>query len=202
MSDFVGEVSGQSVHVGIVYDSGYGHTAAQARAVGEGAASVEGVTARLYFADEMAGDPHGLDHCDAFIFGSPTYLGSASATFKSFMEATSKIWLDQGWSGRLAAGFTNSGGHSGDKLNTLVQLNLFAMQHGMVWVGLGLLDGNDASHKSDGNLNRLGSYLGAMAQSNSDQGIEGMLESDLATARQLGVRVARAARNWNRSNLT
>lgn len=188
-------------HVGIVYDSEHGHTAAQARAVGEGAAAVGEVTARLYFVDDVAAEPGRLDPCDAMIFGSPTYMASASAGFKTFMEATSRIWLAQRWSGRVAAGFTNSGGHSGDKLNTLVQLSLFAMQHGMVWVGLGLPDGNDASYKSEANLNRLGCYLGAMSQSNSDQGIEGMLDSDLATARSLGHRVARAARAWDRGEL-
>jgi NAD(P)H dehydrogenase (quinone) len=187
--------------IGIVYDSGYGHTAAQSRAVGEGAASIDGVSARLYFAGEVAEDPHLLDPCDALIFGTPTYMGSASATFKTFMEATSKVWLHQGWSGKLAAGFTNSGGRNGDKLNTLFQLNLFAMQHGMLWVGLGLLDGNDASYKSDSNLNRLGCYLGAMAQSNSDQGLEGMEPSDLLTASALGARVARASLAWNREGL-
>ncbi|KAA0109828.1 flavodoxin family protein [Mycolicibacterium sp. P1-5] len=187
--------------IGIVYDSGYGHTAAQARAVGEGAARIEGVSARLYFAGEVAEDPSLLDPCDALIFGTPTYMGSASATFKTFMEATSKIWLHQGWSGKLAAGFTNSGGHNGDKLNTLFQLNLFAMQHGMLWVGLGLLDGNDASYKSNSNLNRLGCYLGAMAQSNSDEGLEGMEPSDLLTASALGARVARASLAWNREGL-
>jgi NAD(P)H dehydrogenase (quinone) len=189
-------------HVGIVYDSGYGHTAAQARAVGEGAAAVKDVTARLYFVDDLVDTPELLDECDAMIFGSPTYMASASAGFKTFMEATSRIWLSQRWSGRIAAGFTNSGGHSGDKLNTLMQLNLFAMQHGMIWVGLGLLDGNDASYKSEANLNRLGSYLGAMSQSNSDQGIEGIQESDLETAHSLGGRVARAARGWNRAEVT
>jgi NAD(P)H dehydrogenase (quinone) len=182
--------------IGVVYDSGYGHTAAQARAVGEGAASVPGTDVALYFAEEVGADPHQLDHCDALIFGTPTYMGSGSAVFKSFMEASSKIWLDQGWKGKLAAGFTNSSGHSGDKLNTLVQLWLFAMQHGLVWVGLGLLDGNGRSTGSEAELNRLGAYAGAMAQSNADQGLEGMQESDLRTAAALGERVARQVVLW------
>ncbi|XNL74080.1 flavodoxin family protein [Actinomadura madurae] len=182
--------------IGVVYDSGYGHTAAQARAVGEGAASVPGAEVALYFAEEVAADPGRLDRCDALIFGTPTYMGSGSAVFKTFMEASAKIWLDQGWKGKLAAGFTNSSGHSGDKLNTLTQLWLFAMQHGMVWVGLGLLDGNGRSTGSDSALNRLGAYAGAMAQSNSDQGLEGMRDSDLRTASALGERVARYAASW------
>jgi NAD(P)H dehydrogenase (quinone) len=37
------------------------------------------------------------------------------------------------WQGKLAAGFTKFGGLSGDKLAVLQQLNIFAMQHGMLW---------------------------------------------------------------------
>jgi NAD(P)H dehydrogenase (quinone) len=53
------------------------------------------------------------------IFGSPTYMGSASAAFKAFMEATSQRWMEQRWAMKLAAGFTNSGSQNGDKQNTL-----------------------------------------------------------------------------------
>jgi multimeric flavodoxin WrbA len=183
--------------VAVVYHSGYGHTAAQARAVCEGVLDVDGVESRMIFAEDAAEDVKLLDAADALVFGCPTYMGSASATFKHFMDATSGIWLAQGWKDRLAAGFTNSGGHSGDKLSTLIQLMLFAMQHGMVWVGLGLLDGNNASDGSHSNLNRLGAYAGAMAQSNVDQGLDGMLDSDLATARMLGRRVAAALLRWS-----
>jgi multimeric flavodoxin WrbA len=182
--------------VAVVYHSGFGHTAAQARAVCEGALEVEGVESRMIFAEDAAEDPTLLEAADAIVLGCPTYMGSASAAFKQFMDATSGIWLAQGWKDRLAAGFTNSGGHSGDKLSTLIQLMVFAMQHGMVWVGLGLPDGNNASASSNENLNRLGAYAGAMAQSNVDQGLDGMLESDLATARSLGRRVAQAAVRW------
>jgi NAD(P)H dehydrogenase (quinone) len=183
--------------VAVVYHSGFGHTAAQARAVCEGVLEVDGVESRMIFAEEASEDPSILDSADAMILGCPTYMGSASAQFKQFMDATSGIWLTQGWKDRLAAGFTNSGGRSGDKLNTLLQLMVFAMQHGMVWVGLGLPDGHNASTTSDDNLNRLGAYAGAMAQSNVDQGLHGMLESDVETARALGRRVARAALRWS-----
>jgi multimeric flavodoxin WrbA len=181
----------------VVYHSGYGHTAAQARAVCEGALEIEGVDCRMVFAEDAEADPRSLSSADALIFGCPTYMGSASAAFKSFMDASSGIWLAQGWKDKLAAGFTNSGGHSGDKLSTLIQLFVFAMQHGMVWVGLGLPDGNNASDTTHDSLNRLGAYAGAMAQSNVDQGLDGMFESDLATARALGRRVATATVRWS-----
>lgn len=182
--------------IGIVYHSGFGHTAALARAVAEGALTVPGVRARLIFAEDAASDPAQLDDDDALVFGCPTYMAGPSARFKEFIDASSGIWSRQGWKDKLAAGFTNSGGYSGDKLNTLVQLMLFAMQHGMIWVGLGLPDGGRASTSSATDLNRLGSYAGAMAKSDVDQGMEGTPASDLDTAAALGLRVAQAALRW------
>jgi multimeric flavodoxin WrbA len=185
--------------IAIVYHSGYGHTARQAEAVRAGAAD-GAAAAKLYAVDALT-DVHWaeLAAADAIVFGAPTYMGSLSAPFKAFMDASSKVWFTQGWKNKLAAGFTNSASQSGDKLNSLVQLAVFAAQHGMVWVGLGLMPGNNSSKGSVSDLNRLGSYLGAMAQSNADQGADAMQDSDLATARELGRRVAAAARAWDRT---
>ncbi|MCE0765448.1 flavodoxin family protein [Pseudonocardia kujensis] len=184
--------------VGIVYHSGFGHTATLARAVGEGALTVPGTTARLVFAEDAARDPNVLDPYDALVLGCPTYMAGPSAPFKAFLDATSEIWLRQGWKDKLAAGFTNSGGYSGDKLSTLVQLMLFAMQHGMVWVGLGLPDGGGSGSAPPDSLNRLGGYAGAMAKSDTDLGLEGTPDSDVATAAALGRRVAVCAQRWER----
>jgi NAD(P)H dehydrogenase (quinone) len=46
---------------------------------------------------------------------------------------------------KLAAGFTNSGSQNGDKQNTLMQFVTFAAQHGMLWVNLGQMPGNNSS---------------------------------------------------------
>lgn len=175
----------------IVYHSGYGHTAEQAKAVARGAQSVEGTDVKLISVSE--GDvPWGeLETADAIIFGSPTYMGSVSAAFKKFMDDSSKPWFEQKWKDKIAAGFTNSSSQSGDKLNTLQTLAVFAAQHSMIWVGLGLMPGNNNSKGSVDDLNRLGSFLGAMAQSNADQGPDaGPIQSDLKTAEYLGKRVA------------
>ena len=40
------------------------------------------------------------------------------------MDSTSKRWKNRLWQGKLAAGFANSGGLSGDKLAVLQQLNI------------------------------------------------------------------------------
>jgi multimeric flavodoxin WrbA len=177
--------------IAITYHSGYGHTARQAKSVLEGASSQSGVEAKLYDVttlDDAAWSE--LDAADAIIFGAPTYMGSLSFKFKEFMEVSSKRWYAQTWKNKFAAGFTCSAAQSGDKLNALIQLMIFAGQHSMVWVSLGVLPGNNSSKGSVNDLNRLGGYSGAIAQANADQGAEGMLESDLKTASLLGQRVA------------
>ncbi len=180
--------------IAIVYHSGYGHTAVLAEAVREGALRVPGSVVSLVKVEEAEKNWETLNKADALIFGAPTYMGSAAAPFAAFMDASSKIWAQQLWKDKVAAGFTNSGSQSGDKLNTLVQMMLFAMQHGMIWVGLGLLPGNNTSKGSPSDINRLGSFAGAMAQSNNDQGPDvAPPEADRKTAALLGERVAKLA---------
>ena len=78
---------------------------------------------------------------------------------------------------------------NGDKMSTLNYLFTLAMQHGGVWVGLGLMPSNSkAAQRND--VNYMGSYSGAMAQSPSDASANEMLPGDLETARQFGERVA------------
>ncbi|MFN4163348.1 MAG: flavodoxin family protein [Ferrovibrio sp.] len=181
--------------VAIVYHSGYGHTQKQAEAVAEGIARVAGAKALLIPVAEAEARVAELNAADAIVFGSPTYMGSVSGPFKTWMDGTSKVWGK--WNGKLAAGFTNSASQSGDKLNTLMQISVFAAQHGMIWVSLGLMPGNNNSKGSVNDLNRLGSFLGAMAQSNADQGPEhGPIASDLETAKHLGQRVAETAKAY------
>jgi len=184
-------------NIAIVYHSGYGHTKVQAEAVARGAGSVADTTPVLVGVDDMDAHWDTLNAADAIIFGSPTYMGSVSAPFKGFMDASSKVWMEQGWKDKLAAGFTNSASHSGDKLNTLMQISVFAAQHSMLWVGLGLMPGNNSTQGSPDDLNRIGSFLGAMAQSNSDAGPDvAPPKSDQDTAAALGRRVAEAAHRW------
>lgn len=178
-------------HIAIAYHSGYGHTARQAEAVARGARAVAGTRVTLVPVADVDKHWTDLEAADAIVFGSPTYMGGVSAPFKAFMDASAKAWFTQKWKDKLAAGFTNSGSQSGDKLNTLLQLAVFAAQHGMHWVSLGLLPGNNSSSGSPEDLNRLGSYLGAMAQSDVDASPDlAPGGSDLRTAEHLGRRVA------------
>jgi NAD(P)H dehydrogenase (quinone) len=187
--------------IAIVYHSNYGHTRRQAEAVQSGAGEVRGIETLLLTVEEAQTRWEDLATSDAIIFGSPTYMAGPSAAFKSFLEATSHSVFAKGfaWKDKIAAGFTNSGSRSGDKLATLIQIALFAAQHGMHWVNLGLPPGNSSSAGSDADLNRLGFFLGAGAQSNTDQGPElAPPTSDLATARHLGQRVAEVTSQFAR----
>jgi len=176
--------------VAVVYHSGYGHTAEVAQAVARGAAGIAGIDAQLISVADIDKHWQDLDAADAIIFGTPTYMGGVSAPFKAFMDASSKVWMAQGWKDKIAAGFTHSASQGGDKFNTVTQLFTLAMQHGMIWAGLGLLPGNNSSKGSVNDLNRLGSSTGSLTQSNADQGSEAIPASDLKTAEHLGRRVA------------
>lgn len=180
--------------VSIAYHSGYGHTAVVAEAVRSGAVEA-GATVHLIAVDAIDDAQWALlDASDAIVFGSPTYMGTASGAFHVFAEATSKRWFGDVWRDKIAAGFTNSGSKSGDKLHTLQFFQTLAAQHGMSWVNLGLKPGWNSTAGSEDDLNRLGFFSGAAAQTNSDEGPEGVHGADIATAAHLGRRVAEHAR--------
>ena len=81
---------------------------------------------------------------------------------------------------------------NGDKLSTLHYLFTLAMQHSGIWVGTGMMPSNSkAAQRND--INFVGSFSGAMAQSPSDSSPDEMLPGDLETARLFGQRVAAVA---------
>ncbi|MFC8455142.1 flavodoxin family protein [Kitasatospora sp. NPDC057223] len=177
--------------VAIAYHSGYGHTAVLAEAVARGAAEA-GAEVLSIAVDTITDEQwEQLDAADAIVFGSPTYMGTASGAFHVFGEATSKRWFTGSWQDKVAAGFTNSASKSGDKSSTLAGFQTLAAQHGMHWVNLGLKPGWNSSTASENDLNRLGFYAGAAAATPADGGVDAVHKSDIATAEHLGERVAR-----------
>jgi NAD(P)H dehydrogenase (quinone) len=176
--------------IAVVFHSGYGHTQRMAHAVAEGAG------AELLAIDADGNLPKEgwdtLERASAIIFGTPTYMAGPSWQFKKFADASSRPWFSQTWKDKLFAGFTNSATTNGDKQVTLDYLYHLAMQHGGVWVGLGLLPAN-AKAATRNDVNWIGSFSGAMAQSHADASAAEMSNGDLETARQLGQRVAQWA---------
>ena len=178
--------------IAIVFHSGYGHTRVLAERIQAGAQAVPGTQADLVPVEEIEARWSDLAASDAILFGSPTYMGTISAPFKGFMDASSKVWIEQGWKDKLAGGFTISGSPSGDKLNTLQTLVTFALQHGMVWVGNAELPYNEEG------INRLGSMTGVMAQAGQVPPDVEPNEADRRTAERYGQRIALATQRWSK----
>ena len=177
----------------VIYHSVQGNTEHIARLAARGAASVPGVAPELIRAVDLTAAPERLLRFDGFVFGSPTYLGGVSGPFKTFMDATGKLWKSHALKGKLASGFTVSALPSGDKQSTLLSMVVFAMQHGMLWVGNAILPEQHAGVPFDEAANRLGSWSGLMAQGgHSGPAGNGMAPGDLKTARMFGENVARA----------
>ena len=169
--------------VAVVFHSGYGHTQRMAQAVAQGAG------AELITIDADGNLPDAawdtLAAADAIIFGSPTYMAGPSWQFKKFADATSKRWFTSAWKDKVAGGFTISASPSGDKLSTIQYFMTLAMQQGMVWVGQPAMN--------DGNINRIGSNSGVMAQVGPTSPAADIPQGDLDTAKAYGERVAAVA---------
>ena len=183
------------VKIAVVYHSGYGHTSRLAEAIARGAGRVEDAEVVLVKSEDAPANWDLLDGADAIIMGAPTYMGSLSAPFKAFMDATSNLqYVEKRWAGKLAAGFTNGASRGGDKQNSLIQLMTFAAQHQMHWVNLGLNYGNNRSYTNEDILNRDSYTLGMAGQADMDQsGDVAPPSSDIRTAEFLGRRVAEVA---------
>ena len=183
--------------VAIAYHSGFGHTAVLAEAVAAGARDA-GAHVTIIAVDRMAAEDWDvLDGADAIVFGSATYMGNVSAGFQTFAEQTGRRCLNGTWRDKVAAGFTNSGAKAGDKLHALSSLAVFAAQHHMHWVNLGLGAGWNSASGSEDDLNRLGFWLGAGAATDVDVNPDDVHPSDVRTCHHLGHRVATVTRQLN-----
>ncbi|MEM8829422.1 MAG: flavodoxin family protein [Cyanobacteria bacterium P01_G01_bin.19] len=190
--------------IAIVYFSGQGHTHLMAEAIAEGAGKVadtkpellritgEQITEGRWQDENILAK---LNEAKAIVFGSPTYMGTVAAQFKSFLDNTD-AWFEQKWKDKLAAGFTHSSSLSGDKQSTLLYLATFASQMSMIWINVG--DMPSHYFGKDDEVNRLGSFLGVMGQSEldmSDKPAE-IHPGDALTAIKFGQRIAEAAKRW------
>lgn len=193
----------------VVYHSTYGHTKLQAEAVHRGASGVDGINAGIMTAAEAIEKLDDLDHADAIIFGTATYMGNIAAEMKKFLEASVQKWFAAAWKNKIAGAFTNSSSFSGDKLNTLQGLFIFAMQHGMIWVGTGMFpsaNDMDAMNTVEGPgpdaHNRVGSFIGPMSASFQVNPPDAPPKGDIETAELYGKRVAKITLQFARGRST
>lgn len=177
----------------IIYHSAHGHTEHIAGHIAAGARSMLDTEVHLIKAEQLTSAPNNLLQFDGFLFGSPTYLGGVSGTFKNFMDATGGLWRAQQLKGKLAAGFTVSSLPSGDKQSTLISLFTFCMQHGMLWVGNPILPEQHHGVLYDEAANRLGSWSGLMAQAGHKSAADSFVIGDIKTAKMFGRNFAQTA---------
>ncbi|XP_047155553.1 probable NAD(P)H dehydrogenase (quinone) FQR1-like 1 [Vigna umbellata] len=139
----------------VVYYSTYGHVEKLAKEIEKGAASVEGVEAKLWqvpetLSEEVLGKigappkgdaptikPRELAEADGLLFGFPTTFGAMAAQFKTFLDATVSLWRKQALSGKPAGFFystsSQGGGQETTPLTSITQL----VHHGMIFVPIG-----------------------------------------------------------------
>ncbi len=138
----------------ILYYSSYGHVETMARAVAEGAASVEGAEivvkrVRELVPEEVArnagvkldqeapfADPLELGGYDAIIVGSPTRFGNMAAQMRNFWDQTGPLWIQNALLGKIGGAFTSTASQHGGQEMTITSIHTTLLHHGMIIVGL------------------------------------------------------------------
>ena len=180
--------------IAIAYHSGSGHTARLSRIMADTFTGLGAATSLIDVEDMGKADWQALKLAQAIVFAAPTYMGSVSAPFKTFMDQSSDIWGGpDGWNDKIAAGVTVATYPSGDKMSSLIQLAVFAAQHGMIWVGLDDI-GAPVNPEAVG-INEDGFCLGLGATSVRDKS-KLIRDGDQETARRFAQRIAEATRRW------
>ncbi len=137
----------------VLYYSMYGHVETMAKAVAEGARSVEGVDVTVKRVPELmsveaarkAGaktdqpaplaTPHELADYDAIIFGTPTRFGNMAAQMRQFLDQTGSLWVKGALVGKVASVFVSTGTGGGNE-STILTFIPTLLHHGMIYVGL------------------------------------------------------------------
>jgi NAD(P)H dehydrogenase (quinone) len=192
----------------IVYYSLYGHTLKIARAVEEGARSVEGTEVMLRRVEEFdivlkktANDPHltqlredqkdipvctldDLRAADGAIFGSPTRYGNMTAQMKQLIDSTASLWLKGEMEGKPAGVFTSTASTHGGQETTLISMMIPLLHLGMLIVGVPYsVQGMIHTEARGGTPYGATTIAGAKGELQPQEG-------DLVIARALGKRVA------------
>ena len=137
----------------VLYYSMYGHIETMAKAIAEGARSVDGIevvikrvpdtmppeVAKKYGAkleqEAPIASPDELDKYDAIIFGTPTRFGNMSGQMRNFLDQTGSLWLKGSLIGKVGSVFTSTGTGGGNE-STILTFIPTLLHLGMIYVGL------------------------------------------------------------------
>lgn len=138
----------------VLYYSMYGHVETLAKAVAEGARSVEGVEVTIKRVPELMPEEVArkagakldqealiatideLPHYDAIIFGTPTRFGNMCAQMRNFLDQTGKHWVSGALVGKVGSVFTSTASQHGGQETTITSFHSTLLHQGMVIVGV------------------------------------------------------------------
>jgi NAD(P)H dehydrogenase (quinone) len=191
----------------VLYYSMYGHVETLAKAVAEGARSVEDVEVAIKRVPELIPEDVArkagvkleqeapiatvaeLPDYDAIIFGTPTRFGNMCAQMRNFLDQTGKHWLSGALIGKVGSVFTSTSTQHGGQETTITSFHTTLLHHGMVIVGV------PYSCQPILNMNEItgGSPYGASTLSGADNRRQPS-ENELTIARFQGEHVAKIAK--------
>jgi NAD(P)H dehydrogenase (quinone) len=183
----------------VVYYSLYGHVESLARAVGAGAESVRNTTVRLRrFPDLDAAGParsaieevtlDDLRWADAIAWGTPTRYGAMAAPMTRFLERMIDVWKSGELEDKPAGVFTSTASIHGGQESTILSTLIPLLHFGMIFVGTPYVQ-NPQIMTADA----IGGSPYGPATIAGPDGSRAVAAVELATARSLGVRLARVA---------
>ncbi len=191
----------------VLYYSMYGHIETMAKAVAEGARSVNDTEVTIKRVPEImseeAAEKAGakldqtapfattseLADYDAIIFGTPTRFGNMCAQMRSFLDQTGGLWAGGKLIGKVGSVFTSTGTQHGGQETTITSFHTTLLHHGMIIVGV------PYSCKEITDMNEItgGSPYGASTLAGAD-GSRQPSENEIIIARFQGAHVAEVAK--------
>lgn len=191
----------------ILYYSMYGHIEIMAKAVAEGARSVENTEVTIKRVPELVPEDVArkagakLDQAapiatvselpgyDAIIFGTPTRFGNMCAQMRNFLDQTGRLWLDGSLIGKVGSVFTSTATQHGGQETTITSFHTTLLHQGMIIVGV------PYSCQEILNMNEItgGSPYGASTLAGAD-GSRQPSDNEIKIARFQGIHVAQVAK--------
>jgi len=138
----------------VLYYSMYGHVETLAKAVAEGARSVNDVKVAIERVPEIMPEDVArlagakldqeapiatvadLPNYDAIIFGTPTRFGNMCAQMRNFLDQTGGLWMSGGLIGKVGSVFTSTASQHGGQETTITSFHTSLLHQGMVIVGV------------------------------------------------------------------
>ena len=138
----------------VLYYSMYGHIETMAKAVADGARSVEGTAVTIKRVPDLMPEDvarkagakldqaapiatvNELPNYDAIIFGTPTRFGNMCAQMRNFLDQTGRLWLNGSLIGKVGSVFASTGTQHGGQETTITSFHTTLLHHGMIVVGV------------------------------------------------------------------